>query len=167
MLSISRFARIFLVALVIVTIPTAFLFYPSKPDTNDGEISLEKGGIDSEHWRAPLPPPQRVEEEDEEARGWDQPGQDPAPAPVVEEGSGGKEWKGPNDNVAGDTGAAWEAEHGGAGAGSGGAQPQLISAEEGVDVRKGSGGAGGFESVAQDVMSGGVIMPHLGNATAK
>lgn len=167
MLSISRFARIFLVALVIVTIPTAFLFYPSKPDTSDGEISLEKGGIDSEHWRDPLPPPPRFEEEDEEARGWGQAAQDPA-RKVEGEGSE-KEWKGPAENVAGDTGAGWRADHDGAGAGSGGAQPQLVSADEGVDSKKGSGvGSGvGLEGVAQDVMSGGVIMPHLGNATAK
>jgi hypothetical protein len=140
MLSVPRFARIFLLALVLVTVPTAFIFYPSSPDKASGEVSLEKGGIDSEHWREPVPPPQQgaqgTAEEDDEERAWADGAGKAVDSSVLDK-----------ENVAGDTGAlAKEPEKG--------AEPK--GAEKGTEY-----------SVPQDVISGAVIMPHLGNATAK
>lgn len=133
MLSVPRFARIFLLALVLVTVPTAFIFYPSSPDKESGEVSLEKGGIDSEHWREPVPPPSQggmAAEEDDEERAWAD-GAGKAADTVLDK-----------DNVAGDTGAL--------------AKEPEKAAEKGAEY-----------SVPQDVIWGAVIMPHLGNATAK
>lgn len=131
MLTVSRFARIFLLALVLVTVPTAFIFYPSSPDKASGEVALEQGGVDSEHWREPVPPPppeaggKMAQEEMDEEHTWT----DGAALAAVD------------NNVGGDTGAA---------------------------APEGGKAAGGAEySVPLDVVSGAVIMPHLGNATAK
>ncbi|BEJ14186.1 hypothetical protein CspHIS471_0313600 [Cutaneotrichosporon sp. HIS471] len=131
MLSISRFARIFLVALILVTVPTAFIFYPASSH-KEGEVTdkLDKGGIDSAHWRDPVVP-------------------DMGDFSAGRENDAGKAVV-DKENVAGDTGSAAEGNQG----------------KEGKEDKGGKKGSLEY-SVPQDVISGAVIMPHLGNATAK
>lgn len=69
-----KLARLLVLATLLITIPTLYFLYPHRESiiqTTQGY--LEKGGIDSSHWRDPLPP--GVEKyEDEEPRDWE--GQD-------------------------------------------------------------------------------------------
>ncbi|GMK53512.1 hypothetical protein CspeluHIS016_0100980 [Cutaneotrichosporon spelunceum] len=126
MLSIPRFARIFLVALILVTVPTAFLFYPSSSNEASADSnSLEQGGIDSDHWRAPVPPQ----------------GEFAIDAPDTNTKASDRDYKSATD-------PDYDVKAGKAGADDG-------------------AGHAGLYSVPQDVISGAVIMPHLGNATAK
>jgi len=79
-MGIPRLARLLIFSTLLITIPTLYLLYPHREkilETTQGY--LEKGGIDSSHWRDPLPPPVGIGEEQEkleheEVRDWE--GQD-------------------------------------------------------------------------------------------
>jgi hypothetical protein len=75
-MGIPRLARLLIFSSLLITIPTLYLLYPHREtilQTTQGY--LEKGGIDSSHWRDPLPPPPEIEKvEHEEVRDWE--GQD-------------------------------------------------------------------------------------------
>jgi hypothetical protein len=75
-MGIPRLARLLIFSSLLITIPTLYLLYPHRESilqTTQGY--LEKGGIDSSHWREPLPPPPEIEKvEHEEVRDWE--GQD-------------------------------------------------------------------------------------------
>lgn len=75
-MGIPRLARLLIFSTLLITIPTLYLLYPHREtilQTTQGY--LEKGGIDSSHWRDPLPPPPEIEKvEHEEIRDWE--GQD-------------------------------------------------------------------------------------------
>jgi len=77
-MGIPRLARLLIFSTLLITIPTLYLLYPHREtiiQTTQGY--LEKGGIDSSHWRDPLPPPGGIGNEKlehEEVRDWE--GQD-------------------------------------------------------------------------------------------
>jgi hypothetical protein len=74
-MGIPRLARLLIFSSLLITIPTLYLLYPHREtilQTTQGY--LEKGGIDSSHWRDPLPPPPELKVEHEEVRDWE--GQD-------------------------------------------------------------------------------------------
>jgi FAD-linked sulfhydryl oxidase len=79
-MGIPRLARLLIFSTLLITIPTLYLLYPHREtilQTTQGY--LEKGGIDSSHWRDPLPPPPGIDHEaekleHEEVRDWE--GQD-------------------------------------------------------------------------------------------
>lgn len=79
-MGIPRLARLLIFSTLLITIPTLYLLYPHREtilQTTQGY--LEKGGIDSTHWREPLPPPVGINDEaekleHEEVRDWE--GQD-------------------------------------------------------------------------------------------
>jgi hypothetical protein len=81
-MGIPRLARLLIFSTLLITIPTLYLLYPHRESilqTTQGY--LEKGGIDSSHWRDPLPPPVEIDVENgegkmehEEVRDWE--GQD-------------------------------------------------------------------------------------------
>ena len=74
-MGIPRLARLLIFSSLLITIPTLYLLYPHREtilQTTQGY--LEKGGIDSSHWRDPLPPPSELKVEHEEVRDWE--GQD-------------------------------------------------------------------------------------------
>jgi hypothetical protein len=77
-MGIPRLARLLIFSTLLITIPTLYLLYPHREtiiQTTQGY--LEKGGIDSSHWRDPLPPPVGTGNEKlehEEVRDWE--GQD-------------------------------------------------------------------------------------------
>ena len=74
-MGIPRLARLLIFSSLLITIPTLYLLYPHREtilQTTQGY--LEKGGIDSSHWRDPLPPPAELKVEHEEVRDWE--GQD-------------------------------------------------------------------------------------------
>ena len=77
-MGIPRLARLLIFSTLLITIPTLYLLYPHREtiiQTTQGY--LEKGGIDSSHWRDPLPPPVGIGNEKlehEEVRDWE--GQD-------------------------------------------------------------------------------------------
>lgn len=84
-MGIPRLARLLIFSTLLITIPTLYLLYPHRESilqTTQGY--LEKGGIDSSHWRDPLPPPLGIDVENvengegkmehEEVRDWE--GQD-------------------------------------------------------------------------------------------
>lgn len=70
-MGIPRIARLLIFSTLIITLPTLYFLYPHRDhiiQTTQGY--LEKGGIDSSHWRDPIPP--GVEKyEHEEVREWD------------------------------------------------------------------------------------------------
>ncbi|KAL1408305.1 hypothetical protein Q8F55_005111 [Vanrija albida] len=129
MVHIPRFARLFLVAAAVITIPTLYLFYPHEFSLSSSDI--DAGGIDQEHYREPVPQhvPPKPHLEDEEVRNvvFDSgdkdatppPGQQPPTEPVKAHGHK----QAAPDKPAGD--------------------------------------------ISNDVLTGQVIMPHLGNETAK
>lgn len=165
MFSVPRVARLFLILTALLAIPSLYLFYPGPRPAALQKFGWDVGGIDGEHFRTPAeileansnqqdhqvtPEQAAVEIEDEEQR-------------ALIDGE--------------------SVNHG-----SGGAAPEHVG-ESGGDVRKGSGGGGGpaddsFDHEKHREVSGGkeeqhamgahggeeigkVIMPHLGNATAK
>lgn len=77
-MGIPRLARLLIFSTLLITIPTLYLLYPHREtiiQTTQGY--LEQGGIDSSHWRDPLPPPGGIGNEKlehEEVRDWE--GQD-------------------------------------------------------------------------------------------
>jgi hypothetical protein len=74
-MGIPRLARLLIFSSLLITFPTLYLLYPHREtilQTTQGY--LEKGGIDSSHWRDPLPPPAELKVEHEEVRDWE--GQD-------------------------------------------------------------------------------------------
>jgi hypothetical protein len=74
-MGIPRLARLLIFSSLLITIPTLYFLYPHREtilQTTQGY--LEKGGIDSSHWRDPLPPPPELKVEHEEVRDWE--GQD-------------------------------------------------------------------------------------------
>lgn len=122
MFGLPRYARMLLILLVVVVLPSLYLIYPHHdvaiaPDSAVREY--QAGGIDSEHWRTPVKP----DFEHEEAR--------------------------------------WTEDE---------------EAEEEEEVSRGSGRVGkdresnaavALDGAHEKVISGGVIMPKLENATAK
>lgn len=141
-MGIPRLARLLILSTLLITIPTLYFLYPHREtilQTTQGY--LEKGGIDSAHWRDPLPPPGGIGDElekleHEEVRDWE--GQDVLDESAVDSGVspvdlGTDGSPGPSDSAVGNT-----------------VGDQVL--------------AGG---VGAHVLEGGVIMPKLENATAK
>jgi FAD-linked sulfhydryl oxidase len=131
MLGIPRSARLFLIIVGVVILPSIYLLYPHHdiPQAPGSYVTeYEAGGIDSEHWRTPVKP----DFEKEEAR-WSQ-------AEAVEEDAAERK----NGNLA----------------------PYVPSDK--TWLNHGMTGVGGKAgAIAENVLSGGVIMPKLANATAK
>lgn len=77
-MGIPRLARLLIFSTLLITIPTLYLLYPHRDAIlQHTQGYLEKGGIDSSHWRDPLPPD--VEKyEHEEVRDWE--AEPPSPA---------------------------------------------------------------------------------------
>ena len=131
MFGIPRSARLFLIIVGVVILPSIYILYPHHdlPQAPGSFVSeYEAGGIDSDHWRAPVKP----DFEKEEAR-WSK-------AEALEEDVAEKKHAVPAPYVASDK--TW-----------------LNHGMTGV-----KGDTGG---IAEKVLSGGVIMPKLANATAK
>ena len=129
MLGLPRSARLILVVLGVVILPSIYLLYPHHDVAQSPDIpakEYEAGGIDSAHWRDPIKP----DFEKEEAR-WTQE-EDVLQPPQV-----------PPPYVASDK--TW-LNHGMVELPNSGASPAEID---------------------EKVLSGGVIMPKLENATAK
>jgi hypothetical protein len=94
-MGIPRLARLLIFSTLLITIPTLYLLYPHRESilqTTQGY--LEKGGIDSSHWRDPLPPPVGIDVENgegkmehEEVRDWE--GQDVIAKPTEAEALNG------------------------------------------------------------------------------
>lgn len=78
-MGIPRLARLLIFSTLIITIPTLYLLYPHR-DTiiQHTQGYLEKGGIDSSHWRDPLPPDVETYEH-EEVRDWNAEKDTPGP----------------------------------------------------------------------------------------
>lgn len=53
---VPRFARVFVLALTLVTVPSLYFFYPGPANPDHIQSSLDKGGIDSDHIREPVVP---------------------------------------------------------------------------------------------------------------
>ena len=142
-MGIPKLARLLIASTLIITLPTLYFLYPHRESiiqTTQGY--LEKGGIDSSHWRDPLPAD--VEKyENEQVRDWEVEGQ--GQDVLHKDGSGGVSQV---DTL----------EDGTTGGGVGGATEHVDDMEVSSPVLL-EGGAGGLE--------GGVIMPKLENATAK
>lgn len=173
MFTVSRFTRLLLLAVLLVTIPAAVIFYPSS-DTEIESPYVDAGGIDSPHWRDPVAPTaeggfgHKVVFEDEEQRD--------AEAPVAQE----KEVD-PKEQWAADTsepgsehaqqlsGGKPPSENDGDVPNSGGVMPE----KEGEVVTPGSGGVKPSETerwldtLASPDVHGATVMPEMGNATAK
>lgn len=140
-MGIPRLARLLLLSTLVITVPTLYFLYPHREtilQTTQGY--LEKGGIDSSHWRDPLPPPGGIRDEldqleHEEVRDWegqdvfDESAADQGVPPVINDKQDGA----PTPNTNGQS----------------------------------LGVAGVAEGVSSHILDGGVIMPKLENATAK
>jgi hypothetical protein len=143
-MGIPRLARLLILSTLLITIPTLYLLYPHREtilQTTQGY--LEKGGIDSSHWRDPLPPPGGIDHElekleHEEVRDWE--GQDVLNKGPVDEGV---------SLVSEDLSPEGSADSG--------VGPESSAADK----------QGSTLSIGGDVLEGGVIMPKLENATAK
>lgn len=74
-MGIPRLARLLIFSTLLITIPTLYLLYPHRESiiqTTQGYF--DQGGIDSSHWRDPLPPPHEIDaekSEHEEVRDWE------------------------------------------------------------------------------------------------
>lgn len=142
-MGIPRLARLLILSTLLITIPTLYFLYPHREtilQTTQGY--LEKGGIDSSHWRDPLPPPGSIGDElekleHEEVRDWE--GQDVLEESAVDSG----------------VSPVLDLEVDGAPITGGDAVRNTV----GDQVLAGGVGA--------HVLEGGVIMPKLENATAK
>lgn len=143
-MGIPKLARLLIFSTLIITIPTLYLLYPHREtiiQTTQGY--LEKGGIDSSHWRDPLPPDipdlgnggQKYETE--EVRDWE----DGLP------GGGGQDVLDKDPIAIKEDHVLVE----------GSAMEHVEDLEVGLDS----------VPVEKGVLDGGVIMPKLENATAK
>lgn len=158
MFSVPRVARLFLILTALLAIPSLYLFYPGPRPAALQKFGWDVGGIDGEHFRTPseileananmdrTPEQAAVEIEDEEQR-------------ALQDAEGG-----------GHQGSGGEAPSGGADAdeqrlGSGGGGGPADDSFDHDKHRKVSGG--GAVAEEHDSELGSVIMPHLGNATAK
>lgn len=159
----SRFVRIFVLAVILVTVPAAFLFYPAKNADHIGgdAFAVDQGGIDSEHWREPVAPHaeggfgQHVVIEDEEQRDAP-PKEEPWVADQSEPGSEQVSGGSPPEEGNGDAHVP----------ASGGEKPAHHEGDEDKPVSSGGGGTGGWLDAVADT-HGKIIMPEMGNATAK
>lgn len=147
MVHIPRFARLFLLAAAVITLPTLYLFYPHEFSPSS---DIDAGGIDQEHFREPVPQhvPDRGKHhvEDEEPRNnWE--------AVVFDAADGNKDSTTTQDGAAADK-----------------PKPPTTPADP---PRKAHGNKNAAAAkapgsdISKDTLGGGVIMPHLGNATAK
>lgn len=169
MLHLPRFARMFIIVLAVVTIPALIFFYHNQPPDEYDIASdmLDKGGIDSEHWREPQDPVapgaghakfgDAPVFEDEEVRA-------AQPVKMGDSAVGGGKVQ---DDVKAD----------GANTAHAGDAPEPAKPPPPVDAvapaapvappPSAGGEADSLDIPGADVIGGGVIMPHLGNATAK
>lgn len=160
MFSVPRVARLFLILTALLAIPSLYLFYPGPRPAALQKFGWDVGGIDGAHYREPAeivaaqqqqqqksPEQAAVEIEDEEQRAL-------GDAAAVNHGSGGE--------------APAEGQGDAARVGSGGGGGPADSFDQ-DSHRKVSGGEGETHGVAHEHADelGSVIMPHLGNATAK
>jgi hypothetical protein len=150
MLHIPRFARLLLVALLIVTIPSIYFFYPgANAPSHHISDGLDAGGIDSEHVRPKAP----AVVEDEEERDWEwgsekamemnKVGSDSATTPVETDSKA--------EETTETTGTT--------------AHHRLPANKDETETDKDKSTLSPTALVTD--MLGGVIMPKLGNATAK
>lgn len=166
MFSVPRVARLFLILTALLAIPSLYLFYPGPRPAALQKFGWDVGGIDGEHFRTPA----EILEANSNHQNHDGHEKTPEEAAVEIED---EEQRALIDGES--------VNHG-----SGGNAPEHVG--EGGD-RKGSGGGGGpaddsFNHEKHREVSGGkeeqhavgahgseeigaVIMPHLGNATAK
>lgn len=146
MIGVPRSARLLLAVLLLVIVSSLYFLHPHHdPARSPGDqvTEYEAGGIDSPHWREPIKP----DFEREELRWTPEEEAEEASQGRLETGVQGGVKDGPYHESGG---------HRGASQGTGFAYDGGITGSGGSPV-----------GVGEDTLNGGVIMPRLGNATAK
>lgn len=150
MLHLPRILRIFLIGTGLLVLPTLYVLYPKSGTSSDqishatDAVNVEAGGIDSEHWREAITP--------DPAYG--------AKLAIGEPASPGGGWEEEKVREWGDEFVV--------GGGHGIAAPPAGNPGLGVDAVGGTyRDESGKDLVAGERLGDGVIMPKLGNATAK
>jgi hypothetical protein len=150
---IPRFARLVFVAMILVVVPCLFFFYPDASSHAMRKLGMESGGIDSIHVRPKVPPnPIAPVEVEQVKESFDDSNED---EPVVDDEEESGEDKAAKADLAAHEKLA-DTKH------------TDTHADESIDhAHHTSAAASASALVDANLLGGGVIMPHLGNATAK